>query len=109
MDQSPGSKNLGPLIGAIDQGTSSSRFLVFTSSGELVTYHQLPVTTMNPRQGWAEQDPLQLLETVVQCIDATVENLKKLDVDPQDIVAVGSSLICDNNSFLMCKLGGMIT
>ena len=93
MDQSPGSKNLGPLIGAIDQGTSSSRFLVFTSSGELVTYHQLPVTTLTPRQGWAEQDPIQLLETVVECIDVTVDNLKKLDVDPQDIVAVGNEFI----------------
>ena len=72
-----------------DTNSSSSRFLVFTSSGELVTYHQVPISTTNPKQGWAEQEPLQLLESVVQCIDAAVDNLKRLDVDPQDIVTVG--------------------
>ena len=104
MDQSPGPKNLGPLIGAIDQGTSSSRFLVFTSSGELVTYHQVPISTTNPKQGWAEQEPLQLLESVVQCIDAAVDNLKRLDVDPQDIVTVGEPWVFLNKlSSLLCK------
>jgi glycerol kinase len=89
MDGSQEPKNFGPLIGAIDQGTSSSRFMVFTSSGNLVTFHQVPVVTTNPHQGWAEQDPVQLLASVVECIDATVENLRKLEFDPQDIVAIG--------------------
>ena len=44
FDQSPpglGSKNLGALVGALDQGTSSTRFLVFVAgTGELVTYHR---------------------------------------------------------------------
>ena len=35
-------KRLGPLIGAIDQGTCNTRFTVFVAaSGELVTYHQV--------------------------------------------------------------------
>lgn len=35
-------------------------------------------------------DPLELLSTVIDCIDTTVLNLKQLDVDPQDIVAIGT-------------------
>ena len=44
MINSPGdgTKRLGPLIGAIDQGTCSTRFTVFVAAtGELVTYHQV--------------------------------------------------------------------
>ena len=44
MINSPGNgtKRLGPLIGAIDQGTCSTRFTVFVAAtGELVTYHQV--------------------------------------------------------------------
>ena len=43
FDQSPPGlpKDLGPLVGALDQGTSSTRFLVFVANtGELVTFHR---------------------------------------------------------------------
>lgn len=38
------------FIGAIDQGTTSSRFLIFDNEGSLVTYHQveLPQTQIQP-------------------------------------------------------------
>ena len=53
------------LVGAIDQGTSSSRFLVFDAdSEELVASHQIPVENKFPKEGWCEQDPLELLESV---------------------------------------------
>ena len=80
----------GPLVGAIDQGTSSSRFLVFAArTSELVTYHQEPVATSTPRTGWVEQDPCQLIDTVTTCVEKTVSNLRQLGVDPADIVCVG--------------------
>ena len=42
-------RDVGPLLGAIDQGTSSTRFLVFSSiTGELITYHQIEVTKIYP-------------------------------------------------------------
>ena len=44
MISSPGggTKKLGPLVGAIDQGSCSTRFTVFVAAtGELVTYHQV--------------------------------------------------------------------
>lgn len=80
----------GPLVGAIDQGTSSSRFLVFAArTSELVTYHQEQVATSTPRTGWVEQDPAELVDTVATCVERTVSNLRQLGVDPADIVCVG--------------------
>ena len=83
-------KDLGPLIGALDQGTSCTRFLVFVAtSGELVTYQDLPVRLISPKSSWAEADPLELLQTSLDCIDLTVKNLNQLDIDPEDIVSIG--------------------
>jgi len=80
----------GPLIGAIDQGTSSSRFLVFSAqTAELITYHQIEVRQLTPAEGWVESDPFELLHTVEECIDKTINNLHSLDIDPSDIKAVG--------------------
>lgn len=39
------------FVGAIDQGTTSSRFLIFNSSGEVVVTHQLEFTQIYPQPG----------------------------------------------------------
>jgi len=83
-------KSYGPLIGSIDQGTSSTRFMVFAAStSQLITFHQTPVQTYSPHPGWSEQDPNELLDSVVECINQTCSKLVKLDVDPGDIKAIG--------------------
>lgn len=85
-----GAMDLGPLIGALDQGTSTTKFLVFAANtAELVTYHQVPVCTHAPKVGFLEQDPMELIQGARQCIEATVANLIQLNVDPADVVAIG--------------------
>ncbi|CAH0545806.1 unnamed protein product [Brassicogethes aeneus] len=80
----------GTLIGAIDQGTSSTRFLVFSSkTAEVLTYHQVSVNHIIPQEGWFEQDPMLLLESVITTIDVTCDNLQKLNIDPENIAAIG--------------------
>ncbi|KAL0114615.1 hypothetical protein PUN28_011723 [Cardiocondyla obscurior] len=80
----------GPLVGAIDEGTSSARFLVFAAdTAEVLTYHQVSISQTCPREGWVEQDPLEILRTVRECLRQTVFNLKQLTIDPADIVAIG--------------------
>jgi len=65
-------------------------FQVFAAeSSELLTYHQIEIPQLCPREGWVEQDPLQILKAVRDCIEITVDNLQKLDIDPSHIVAIG--------------------
>ena len=53
------------LILAIDQGTSSSRVIIFDSSNwNVVTSHQVKFDSIYPEEGWCEQDPKLLLDTV---------------------------------------------
>lgn len=40
------------FVGAIDQGTTSSRFLIFNNSGEVVVTHQLEFTQIYPQPGY---------------------------------------------------------
>ncbi|XP_064616632.1 glycerol kinase 3-like isoform X2 [Liolophura sinensis] len=80
----------GPLIGAVDQGTSSSRFLIFASnSAELLTYHQKETKQEYPKEGWVEQDPMEILNTVKECIEKAVKNLNGLGLSVDDIKAIG--------------------
>lgn len=84
------SSKYGPLVGAVDQGTSSTRFLVFASkTAELLTYHQVEIQQFYPKEGWVEEDPKEIMQTVVTCIEKTIENLRNLDLDPADIQAIG--------------------
>ena len=61
-------------LGAIDQGTSSSRFILYTSDGQLVDKQQQPIQQLHtPHQpGWTEQSPVELLQSVRACIDAVM-------------------------------------
>lgn len=80
----------GPLVGAIDEGTSSTRFLVFAAeTAEVLTFHQIDIEQKCPQEGWVEQDPLEILHSTIECINQTVENLRRLDINPNDIVATG--------------------
>ncbi|XP_069698290.1 glycerol kinase 3 isoform X1 [Periplaneta americana] len=80
----------GPLVGAIDEGTSSARFLVFAArTREVVASHQIEITNTYPQEGWVEQNPKEILTAVEECITKAVETLRADDVEPSDIIAVG--------------------
>ncbi|XP_058966856.2 glycerol kinase 3-like isoform X2 [Pocillopora verrucosa] len=83
-------KDFGPLVGAIDQGTSSSRFLLFASkTAELLAFHQIEVESVYPKEGWVEQDPKEILSSVYHCMEQTLHSCKDLKINPADIKAVG--------------------
>jgi len=70
------------LIGAIDQGTSSTRFLLFTKEGRIAAWAQKETTQIFPSDredmvGWHEHDPLEIWKTVVVCIRAVVDALDR--------------------------------
>ncbi|WKX93456.1 hypothetical protein Q1695_011045 [Nippostrongylus brasiliensis] len=78
------------LLAAIDQGTSSSRFLIFEAdTGELVTGHQIEVKQLFPNPGWVEMNPIEIIDTVNECIEKAVEKLQAMGISPDEIKSVG--------------------
>ncbi|CAM1501345.1 Fc.00g105070.m01.CDS01 [Cosmosporella sp. VM-42] len=77
------------FIGAIDQGTTSSRFLIFNSKGEVVATHQLEFKQIYPQPGWHEHDPEEIITSVEQCIDGAVEGFEAAGHSRDQIKAVG--------------------
>nr|CDJ80528.1 Carbohydrate kinase domain containing protein [Haemonchus contortus] len=78
------------LLAAIDQGTSSSRFLIFEGdTGDLVTSHQIEVRQLFPNPGWVEMDPSEIIDTVKECITKGVEKLENLGISADEIKSIG--------------------
>ena len=50
------------FVGAVDQGTTSTRFMVFDHAGQVRARHQLEHEQILPRAGWVEHDPLEIWE-----------------------------------------------
>lgn len=57
------------LVGAIDQGTSSTRFTVFDGSGSVVAMAQQEHEQIFPRPGWVEHDPVEIWHKTVEVIE----------------------------------------
>ena len=64
--------------GAIDQGTTSSRFIVFDNVGNIVEQHQEEFNQYFPNEYSVEHNPEEIWISVVNCIN---EVLKKIDVN----------------------------
>ncbi|CAK7242231.1 MAG: Glycerol kinase [Sporothrix thermara] len=77
------------FVGSIDQGTTSSRFIIFDGDGVPVASHQLEFENLYPQSGWHEHDPMLLLQSVTDCIDGAVRKFTALGHSTQLIRAVG--------------------
>lgn len=77
------------FIGSIDQGTTSSRFIIFDGTGTPVVMHQIEFTQKYPESGWHEHDPWELVQTVKECIEEATKKFVKLGHNTKDIKAVG--------------------
>ncbi|MGE5138243.1 MAG: glycerol kinase GlpK [Rudaea sp.] len=73
-------------IGAIDQGTTSTRFIVFDHAGRVVAVEQKEHRQYLPRPGWVEHDPREILLRVHEVIDG---GLTHANLSPDDVAAVG--------------------
>ncbi len=71
---------------AIDQGTTSTRFMVFDHAGKVVAVEQKEHEQIYPKPGWVEHNPIEIWERTQ---DVIKEGLAKSKVDPKDIAAVG--------------------
>jgi glycerol kinase len=73
-------------LGAIDQGTTSTRFMVFDRGGRCVSMAQREHQQFFPEPGWVEHDPQEILERTRQVIS---DALHQADLKSTDLAAVG--------------------
>lgn len=73
-------------VGALDQGTTSTRFILFDQSGNPKASHQLEHRQIFPHPGWVEHDPQEIWDASVLVIR---ETLKKARASHKDLVGIG--------------------
>ncbi len=73
-------------LGAIDQGTTSTRFIVFDPSGRIVSVAQKEHEQIFPRPGWVEHDPDEIWRRTREVIDQAMQAPGLL---PADLAAIG--------------------
>ncbi len=71
---------------ALDQGTTSSRAILFDQAGAIVAVAQHEFEQFYPQAGWVEHDPMEILTSQMSC---AVEVLGKAGARPRDVAAIG--------------------
>ncbi|EGU77732.1 glycerol kinase [Fusarium oxysporum f. sp. raphani 54005] len=77
------------FVGSVDQGTTSTRFLIFNGHGEPIVSHQIEFENHYPNSGWHEHDPMTLLESVETCIEKATEKFCEKGHHIEDIRSIG--------------------
>src|SRR5271170_6028488 len=77
---------MASYIGAIDQGTTSSRFIVFDRSGRIVSMAQREHEQIYPKPGWVEHDPEEIWRRTVDVIRDAME---ARGLQPENLAAIG--------------------
>jgi glycerol kinase len=75
-----------PYILALDQGTTSSRAILFDESGAIAAVAQHEFEQFYPQPGWVEHDPVEIFTSQLGC---AVEALGKAGARPRDVAAIG--------------------
>jgi glycerol kinase len=74
------------FVGALDQGTTSTRFMVFDREGREIARHQVEHDQILPRPGWVEHDPLQIAARTSESIAGA---LRVGRLSATDLAAIG--------------------
>src|SRR3974377_2165211 len=77
---------MADYIGAIDQGTTSTRFIVFSRSGQIVATAQKEHQQIYPRPGWVEHSPAEIWARTLEVIS---EAMQSKGLAASDLAAVG--------------------
>jgi glycerol kinase len=74
------------VVLALDQGTTSSRAIVFDRQGKIEAIAQKEFQQIFPRPGWVEHDPMEIWTSQIGVAE---EALQRADVAPKDVAAIG--------------------
>jgi glycerol kinase len=73
-------------VGALDQGTTSTRFMIFDHGGQVVAIHQKEHEQIYPKPGWVEHDAAEIWS---RCQEVIRGALDKAGITASDLAAVG--------------------
>ena len=71
---------------ALDQGTTSSRTIVFDKKGNIVSKAQYEFTQIYPKSGWVEHNPYEILESQLHSLTSALEIGR---INPSEVAAIG--------------------
>ena len=77
---------MSKYLAALDQGTTSSRAVIFTEEGEMIASFNREFPQHYPKPGWVEHDPRDILSTQITALQ---EAVRLSGVNPADIAAIG--------------------
>jgi len=73
-------------VGALDQGTTSTRFMIFDRGGNVIARHQLEHEQILPQPGWVEHDPMEI---AARCDETIARAMRNANVTAADLAAIG--------------------
>ena len=88
-------------IAALDQGTTSSRCIIFDRDQKIVGVAQREFTQIYPKPGWVEHDPMEIWSSLYSVL---TEALAQTGISPEDIAAIGitnqreTTIVWDKNT-----------
>ena len=71
---------------AMDQGTTSSRCILFNKEGDICSVAQKEFPQIYPQPGWVEHNPMDIWSSVM---GVTMEAMQKIEAKPEEIAAIG--------------------
>ena len=77
---------MAKMIAALDQGTTSTRCILFNQSGEIVASSQKEHRQIYPQPGWVEHDPLEIWQNSVRVIE---DALSEANIMVTDLASLG--------------------
>jgi glycerol kinase len=77
---------MAKYVGALDQGTTSTRFMIFDHDGRVVSMHQKEHQQIYPKPGWVEHDPIEIAQ---RCDEVIREALHEASLTAEDLAAIG--------------------
>ena len=77
---------MGKYLMALDQGTTSSRCIIFDKAGEMKSVAQKEFTQYYPQPGYVEHDPMEIWSSQLA---VAIEAMAKLGISYRDIAGIG--------------------
>lgn len=92
---------MSKYVGAIDQGTTSTRFIIFDHTGQIIGLDQKEHTQIFPKPGWVEHDPVEIWKNTQEVIRGA---FAKTGISGSDLCAIGitnqreTTIVWDKNT-----------